>query len=99
MNISIDERELAAEVSSRLCEQLLPAIAPAVAEAVLARLDVLTPSETAALLGVTTRTLSSNASAYGLDKSVSLGSASPRYSLKQVLEALAARKINSRQAA
>jgi hypothetical protein len=82
---------------------------PALGEQLLTRMaelrsELMTPAETAAMLGITVGTLRENWREYGLEKSTALGHNEPRYFRSQVLEAarregkvLQGRKVNSAQ--
>jgi hypothetical protein len=62
-----------------------PDLVEKLANTICARFEVLTPAEAAALLGVTTRTLADNHVEWGMEKSVALGTQTPRYFLSQVI--------------
>lgn len=80
--------ELVIEGVARAAERVLFSsneFAERVADRILERLELLTPTEAAAVLGVSERRLGEVHKAWGLDKSVALGFTNPRYFLSQVL--------------
>jgi hypothetical protein len=97
MNISDD---LLVEGMARAMERLLAddgRLADRVAEAICRRLELMTPEEAAAMLGVHARTLGERHRDWGLDKSVTFGATNPRYFLSQVLARAQARVVEGRR--
>ncbi|HEV7401483.1 MAG TPA: hypothetical protein VGO11_01100 [Chthoniobacteraceae bacterium] len=70
-----------------------------VADAVLKRLELLTPRETAGILDISTRTLEQKHVEWSLDKSVAFGVTNPRYFLSQVIDRAKAKAIKGRKPA
>ena len=86
MNIEISD-ELIIEGIARATERILSSdeLVNRIADAICERLELLDAGEAAAVLGVTTRTLSDRHVDWGLDKSVAFGATSPRYFLSQII--------------
>ena len=67
-----------------------------IADAIVARFELLTPEQAAAILDVTPRTLNDRRVEWGLDKSIAFGEQNPKYFLTQILDRAREKKLNGR---
>jgi hypothetical protein len=91
--------ELVMEGVARAFERVMmsEAFVDRVADRILERMEILTPAEMAAVLGVSERRLGEVHRQWGLDKSTALGSTNPRYFLSQALARMRAKVVRGRR--
>lgn len=97
MNVHLPDELVIAGVAAA-AERLLDGdrLIDRVADAIVQRMELLTPEQAAGMLDVTARTLRDRDAEWGLDKSMAFGPSNPRYFLSQILERARAKKLNGR---